>query len=175
LVLLNLAGGDCVEDLRRVEGDEGFCKVLRRVELDGLRRKEKREQERRGLKEKRRTVPLIFGGIRGTLEAFHDQEQEKLRQPGKARVPDPNQYLQGFPQVNRDMPGFVQSHRPQMRAALDMDATLVETNKTEALHCYKGYNSGLRKPIILPVKKDSFNRKEHRGHRDLIILPEFAN
>jgi len=70
LVMLNLAGGDCVEDLRRLEGDEGFCKVLRRVELDGLSRKERRAEERRwrkshGLKEKRRTVPLIFGGIRG--------------------------------------------------------------------------------------------------------------
>ena len=32
-ILLNLAGGDCVEDLRKLEGDSGFCKVLRRVEL----------------------------------------------------------------------------------------------------------------------------------------------
>ena len=29
LVLLNLAGGDCVDDLRVIEGDEGFCRVLR--------------------------------------------------------------------------------------------------------------------------------------------------
>ena len=27
LVLLNLAGGDCVEDLRVLEGDEGFARV----------------------------------------------------------------------------------------------------------------------------------------------------
>jgi len=29
LVLLNLAGGDCVNDLRVLEGDEGFAQVLR--------------------------------------------------------------------------------------------------------------------------------------------------
>jgi hypothetical protein len=35
LVLLNLAGGDCVDDLRVVEGDEGFCRVLREFEFYG--------------------------------------------------------------------------------------------------------------------------------------------
>ena len=28
LMLLNVAGGDCVEDLNTVEKDEGFCKIL---------------------------------------------------------------------------------------------------------------------------------------------------
>ena len=28
LVLLNLAGGDCVEDLRLLEADEGFCRIV---------------------------------------------------------------------------------------------------------------------------------------------------
>ena len=36
LILLNLAGGECVDDLRVMEGDEGFCRVMRRVELHGL-------------------------------------------------------------------------------------------------------------------------------------------
>ena len=47
LILLNLAGGGCVDDLRVVEGDEGFCRVMRRVELHGLKRRERRELERR--------------------------------------------------------------------------------------------------------------------------------
>jgi hypothetical protein len=42
LVLLNLAGGDCVDDLRVLEADEGFCRVLRRVELLGMKRQERR-------------------------------------------------------------------------------------------------------------------------------------
>jgi hypothetical protein len=40
LVLLNLAGGDCVHDLKVLEADEGFARVLRRVELHGQPRKE---------------------------------------------------------------------------------------------------------------------------------------
>jgi hypothetical protein len=51
LILLNLAGGDCVEDLERVQKDEGFCKLLRRVEQQGMRRAERREVERRWRKE----------------------------------------------------------------------------------------------------------------------------
>ncbi len=47
LNLLNLSGGDCVGDLNILEADEGFCRILRRVELHGLSRRERREQERR--------------------------------------------------------------------------------------------------------------------------------
>ena len=39
LVLLNLSGGECVDDLRKLEGDGGFCRVLRRVEQKGMRRR----------------------------------------------------------------------------------------------------------------------------------------
>ena len=41
LMLLNLAGGDCVDDIKILEKDEGFCKILGRVETKGLRRKAK--------------------------------------------------------------------------------------------------------------------------------------
>ena len=57
LILLNLAGGDSVDDLRILEGDEGFCRVLRRVQLHGMSRKERRKLERRWRKERKRTVP----------------------------------------------------------------------------------------------------------------------
>lgn len=140
LSLLNLAGGDCVEDLGRLEADEGFCRVLRRVELDGMSRRERRAQEKRWRKERKRAVPSQSAVFR-YLEMFHDPKQEKLRQPGKAHIPKPNQHLQGLPKVNRDLVEFGQSCNPQDVATLDMDAVLVETNKTEALHCYKGFKS----------------------------------
>ena len=35
----------------------------------------------------------------------------------------------------------MQKHRPEKIATLDMDATLVETNKSEAFFCYKGFKS----------------------------------
>jgi hypothetical protein len=32
LMLLALAGGDCVDDLKVLEADEGFCRILKRME-----------------------------------------------------------------------------------------------------------------------------------------------
>ncbi len=46
LILLNLAGGSCVEDLKILETDEGFCEILLKSELHGLRRKVRRAFER---------------------------------------------------------------------------------------------------------------------------------
>ena len=48
LVLLNLAGGESVDDLRILEKGKGFCKVLGRVETRGMRRRERRATERSG-------------------------------------------------------------------------------------------------------------------------------
>ena len=42
LVLLNLAGGECVEDLRLLEKDEGLGRVLRLAETHGMGRRERR-------------------------------------------------------------------------------------------------------------------------------------
>jgi hypothetical protein len=86
LVLLNLAGGEHVEDLSRLEGDEGFCQVLRRVEMAGLRRKVRRALERRWRKERKRAVPSPSAVFR-YLAAFHNRQQEELRQAGKAFIP----------------------------------------------------------------------------------------
>ncbi len=140
LVLLNLAGGDCMEDLNALEADEGFCQFLRQTQLAGLPRRERRAMARRWRKEKRRTAPSPSAGF-SYLGAFHDEEQEKLRQAHKAFIPARNRSLQGFAKVNGDFVGFVQSRNPQKTATLDMDAVLIETNKDESQHCYKGFKS----------------------------------
>ncbi|HAZ31199.1 MAG TPA: IS1380 family transposase [Dehalococcoidia bacterium] len=137
LVLLNLAGGDCVEDLKVLEGDDGFCEVLRKTETHGLKRKVRRALERRWRKERRRAVPSPSAAFR-YLSAFHDAEQEKHRQAGKAFIPSPNAHLRGLMEVNKDFAAFAQTQNPQSMATLDMDATLVETSKRDALFCYLG-------------------------------------
>ena len=58
LALLNLSGGDCMEDIKILEGDEGFCRILRRTHMAGMKRKARRELERRWRKVKRRKAPL---------------------------------------------------------------------------------------------------------------------
>jgi hypothetical protein len=140
LVLLNLAGGNCVDDLDILEGDEGFCRVLRRTYMQGMPRKVRRVLERRWVKEGCRSVPSASSVFR-YLSAFHDSEQEAVRQPGKAFIPAANKHLRGFAKVNTDFLAFLQKNNPHETATLDMDATLVETNKLDSLYCYKGFKA----------------------------------
>lgn len=140
IMLMNLAGGDCVEDLRKLENDEGFCKLLRRVEQRGLKRRERRELERLRQKEGKRSVPSPSVVFR-YLAAFHDKEQEDQRIEGKAFIPAPNENLRGLVSINKDMADFIQRHNFQKTATLDQDATLIATAKQEAKYGYKGYKS----------------------------------
>jgi hypothetical protein len=78
LILLNLAGGSCVEDLKILEADEGFCEILRKCEWHGLKRKVRRALERRWRKEKKRSVPSSSATFR-YLSNFHAPDQEKIR------------------------------------------------------------------------------------------------
>jgi len=140
LILLNLAGGDSVDDIRILEKDEGFCKVLGRVETKGLTRQQRRAQERRWRKEQHRSVPSPSAVFR-YLEAFHNPLEEKKREKGKAFIPAPNQHLSGLARVNRDFVASVQKRHPSPDATLDMDATLVATEKADALFSYERYRA----------------------------------
>jgi hypothetical protein len=140
LMLLNLAGGDCVDDIRILEKDEGFCEVLGRVETKGLRRQQRRAMEKRWRKEHHRCVASPSALFR-YLEAFHDPAEEKKRQQGKAFIPAPNEHLQGLGKANRDFVACIQKRHPEGEATLDTDATLVETQKKDALFSYQGYKA----------------------------------
>jgi hypothetical protein len=140
LVLLNLAGGDCVEDLRILEDDQGFSTLLHRIETHGLSRQQRRALERRWRKERRRMVPSPSSAFR-YLGCFNQEIAEGSRQAGKAYIPRPHENLLKLYRVNADLMPFAQKHSPESSATLDMDATLVETNKKEALYCYKNYKA----------------------------------
>jgi len=138
LVMLNLVGGDCVEDVDRLESDKGFCRLFSKAVSQGLSRKGRRGLKKRWRKEKRRSVPSSSAVFRYLAE-FHDRAQEGLREGGKAFIPFSNEALKGLCKVNTDLVGFVQTNRAEQTATLDMDATLVETEKASALGCYEGY------------------------------------
>jgi hypothetical protein len=140
LILLNMAGGDAVDDTDILEKDQGFCKVLNRAETRGLTRQQRRAKERRWRKEKHRAVPSQSAIFR-FLAAFHNPEEEKKRKKGKAFIPEPNEHLSGLMEVNRDLVASVQTHHPVAEATLDNDATLKETYKQDALFSYKGYRA----------------------------------
>ena len=113
-----LAGGDCVEDLRILEKDEGFCRLLQRVRLAGRSRKERCEMERRWRKERSRAVPSPSSVFR-YLSAFHDPQEQKRREPGRAFIPAASAPLRGLMAVNRDFLVRLQAKKPKRSAPLD--------------------------------------------------------
>lgn len=140
LVLLNLAGGDCVEDLRVLEADEGFCRILRDVETFGRTRSERRALKRRWRKPRTRTFPSPTA-TREYLELFDDPEQEQNRKPHEAFIPEPSELLTALIRLNGAFAAAMQRRSAQTTATLDMDATLVETFKKAALYCYKKFKA----------------------------------
>ncbi len=137
LILLNLAGGDSVDDLRLLEADEGFCKILQRIELKGLKRRQQRERERRWRKEKHRSVPSPSAVFR-YLAVFHE---DYPRIEGKAIIPPLTESLSALERINADFVAAMYTQNHTDCATLDMDATLIETSKEEALFSYKGYKA----------------------------------
>jgi len=176
LILLNLAGGDCVADLDKLEADEGLCQVMRKVEHYGLPRRERRSLERRWRKERRRAFVSASPAFR-YLATFHDPEQEEKRQARSAFIPKTNKNLKALSKINWDLVAFAQSRSPQSQATLDMDATLVGSEKNQALWCYQHYKA--YQPFnVYWFEQDQVILSEFRdgnvpaGHQQLRLLQE---
>ena len=137
LVLLNIAGGDSVDDLRILEKDEGLVKVVRQLGFSGHPRKERREQERRWRKERKRAFPSPSVVFR-YLTSFVNPAEETKRARGQAFIPAANERLQALRRVNPDLLRFAQRKSPQTEATLEMDASIVETTKQDTLFSYQG-------------------------------------
>ena len=137
LVLLNIAGGDSVDDLRILEKDEGLVKVVRQLGFSGHPRKERREQERRWRKERKRAFPSPSVVFR-YLTSFVNSAEETKRARGHAFIPAANERLQALRRVNPDLLRFAQRKSPQTEATLEMDASIVETTKQDTLFSYQG-------------------------------------
>ena len=71
LILLNLAGDDCLEDLERLEADRGFAAILRAIEPDVLSASERRSLKSRCRRLRERTVPSPSAAS-AWRERFHD-------------------------------------------------------------------------------------------------------
>jgi len=140
LVLLNLAGGEHVSDLELLRRDEGFVRVLRAVACAGLPRKQRRAKMR--LMAKSGDVPLPSAStVFRFLQSFHGAEQNVEREAGKAVIVPEHARLRGLWEVSSGLLSVMQQHQPLTEMTLDADATLVQTHKAEALHCYKGYKA----------------------------------
>ena len=136
LILLHLAGGDCVDDIEKLERDEGFCRILEKFELRGKSRKEREKIRRRWRKQRERCVGSPSSIFR-YLANFHNTSEELKRKKGKAFVPAKNEDLRRLCDVNYELVEYCQKKNPVDTATLNIDATLLPTSKRTSLYAYK--------------------------------------
>ena len=98
LILLNIAGGDCVDDIERLESDAGMRLLLLKLETHNMSRKQRRAYERRWRKKKQRAFPSA-SAIHSYLNRFHNAEEEWQRKEGSAFIPSANELLQQLQHV----------------------------------------------------------------------------
>lgn len=118
-VILNAAGGDCLDDLERLRADPGLAEMLGHE------------------------IPSPEAG-RKFLYQFHDEgkieQAVQQRELGEiAYIPGENRALQGLAQVNRDLIQALGQRSPDQKiATVDQDATIIESGKREAKFTYEG-------------------------------------
>lgn len=136
LILLNLSGGACVDDIQKLEYDDGFCRILKHIELRGKSGRERKKLQKRWRRKRENTVPSQSSIFR-YLSKFHNGEEEKQRRSGEAFIPKPNKHLSQFPNINSKIVDFYHHFNPKSTITLDIDATLIKTFKKNALYAYK--------------------------------------
>lgn len=72
------------------------------------------------------------------LAAFHDEAQIAERPAEGAWIPEENAALQALAAVNTELVHRAVKHMPAQRVTLDLDATVIESHKRDALPHYKG-------------------------------------
>jgi len=121
LVLL-CAGGDCIDDLRTLRADAGLQELI-------------------GFKLSSPTQLKEF------LYRFHQDpegnalspaQDAELSQPGKAQIRSEGPGLRTLAKLMAAIVERVQKLRPHDRATLDVDATIIEADKRNALLAYEG-------------------------------------
>jgi len=140
LLLLNIAGGNSVEDIERLAGDPGLCVLLERCEQYGLKRLARQRYERRWRRGKPRALPSC-AALHRYLQSFHRPDQEAWRVKGEAFIPASSESLERLSALSEPLIACLQAHHPSRVATLDQDATLCATQKRTALYCYKKYKA----------------------------------
>lgn len=110
LLLLQSAGGECVEDIRHLSSDIGLERML----------------------DRRLPSPDVLHDF---LSAFHEEGLLKDRPVEGAFIPGESLALKSLAVVNREV---VRRAGKGVKATVDLDATIIESHKRDALFHYKG-------------------------------------
>jgi hypothetical protein len=98
--------------------------------------------------------------VRDFLEAF-DQAVPPLWQGAACQVPGEGERLQGLAAAGRRLIGFLQERAPQITATIDLDATILESQKRAARPTYDG-RTGYQPVIALWAEQDVVLADEFR-------------
>jgi len=136
LVLVQAAGGECVEDVRMLASDRGLVRLLGR--------------------------PLPSpDALHDFLAAFHDEALWAQRPAVGAWIPAEPSALQALATVNTTVVARAATALPSVRATLDLDATVIESHKRDALPHYKG-GRGYQPVAVLWAEADLLLADEYR-------------
>jgi hypothetical protein len=139
LVLLNLAGGEHVEDLRILKEDGGFRILLDKIRMFGMtssqRRAFRRNQKQQG--------SGIFPSCSTVFRFLKQDGDEDLasRGQGKAYIPQCSRTIQQLRDCNQALIACLENNLTCETITLDIDATLIETHKSDSLYSYKGFTA----------------------------------
>lgn len=139
LLLLNLAGGDHVDDLGMFQADTGFSSFLNKISLSGLDRKHCHKLKELTKSQKAGSVPCASTIFRFLKQDGIDGLEE--RGQGKAFIPQASQTAEQICSCNKELLAALHINHPCTSVTLDMDATLIETHKKDSLYSYKGFSA----------------------------------
>ncbi len=181
VLLLNIAGGESLSDVEQLQGDPGLARAIDEVSGRGLSRRRRRlalaALRKRWRRRRTRSVPSV-SVLSRWFRRQHDEEQERLRAAAAlAFIPEPSPTVRGLERVNAALLAFLDEHRPQSSATLDMDATLITTQKREALYAYTK-EKAYQPHTVYWAEQDTVVLSEYRdgnvpaGHQQLRVLEE---
>lgn len=124
LMLLIVAGGDCIDDLATLRADPGLSSLLRFKITSPTQAKD--------------FMYRLHQAQDGA--ALTEQDDARLSVQGGAQLRAEGPGLVLLDEVVREIVRQVQIDTPRHRATLDVDATLIESHKAEALKTYKGFD-----------------------------------
>lgn len=128
VVLVQAAGGECVEDVRILARDAGWLRLVDRAWPSP-------------------------DTLHDFLAAFHDEAQLVQRPADGAWIPEESPGLRALAEINRALVERAVVRLQATRATLDLDATLIESHKRDALPHYKG-GRGYQPTAVLWAEQD---------------------
>ena len=142
IVLLLASGGECMDDMAVLGADKGLLRLLEMLKLPSA------------------------DAVRQFLLAFHDEAAviaaKASRGAGaKAWIVPESGALIGLARVQSHLVSRVNAHRPAKIATLEMDASIIESHKLQAMPHYDG-GRGYQPEVVYWVEQDLIVADEFR-------------